>query len=232
MRKEYKCVFFDLDHTLWDYERNAEETLADLYREHALDQAGIPDATSLYRRFREVNLALWDLYDRNLCDQNYIRTERFKRILEHFSVVSPELCNTLSEQYLDSCPRKNHLIPHAHETLEYLAGKYQLTVVTNGFEEIQHQKLASGDLRKYFKHIVTSQKAGHKKPAEGIFHYAMNANGVSCDQVVMIGDNLVTDMGGAIASSIDTVFLNRDNVKHQTRVTHEISCLSELPNIL
>lgn len=230
--RKYKCVFFDLDHTLWDYEKNAEETLRELYESFNLLSYGIPDSASLYQRFKTVNLALWDLYDRNLCDQAHIRTQRFKQILDHFSVGDIDLSERLSVNYLDICPTKNHLIPHAQDVLDYLAGRYEMTVVTNGFEEIQNIKLSSGNLHRYFRHIVTSQRAGYKKPSGKIFEFAMNANGVKSHETVMIGDNLVTDIGGARGAQIDTIFLNRDQVNHSEVINHEITCLSELKNIL
>jgi putative hydrolase of the HAD superfamily len=165
-------------------------------------------------------------------DQAYIRTQRFKQILEHFGAYEEKLSDTLSSEYLDSCPKRPNLIPHAEPILEYLRSKYSLTVVTNGFEEIQNVKLTSGNLHRFFNHIVTSQKAGHKKPSEKIFEFALSLNSAECCDVVMIGDNLVTDMGGARAARIDTIFLNRDKITYTDKVNYEISCLSELTNIL
>jgi YjjG family noncanonical pyrimidine nucleotidase len=230
--KKYKCIFFDLDHTLWDYETNAKETLVELYTEFDLRPKGVRDPESFYLKFKEVNLALWDLFDRELASQQYIRTERFKRILEHFSAYAEDLSEALSNEYLKRCPTKNNLMPFATEVLEYLHRHYRLTVITNGFEEIQHTKLSSGNLHRFFDHIVTSQKAGYRKPSKEIFHYAMTANEIKCSEVIMIGDNLVTDVGGARNASIDTIFFNPEKVNHTSSISHEISCLSELKKIL
>jgi YjjG family noncanonical pyrimidine nucleotidase len=230
--KKYKCIFFDLDHTLWDYETNAKETLVELYREFNLEAKGVTDAESFYQQFKKVNLALWDLYDRELASQQYIRIERFKRILDHFSSYHEKLSNDLSDEYLSRCPTKSNLMPYANEVLEYLSSNYRLTVVTNGFEEIQNVKLSSGNLHRFFDHIITSQKAGYRKPSQKIFEYAMEANGVKCCDVVMIGDNLVTDVGGARSASIDTIFFNPEKITHTSKMDHEISCLSELKKIL
>jgi FMN phosphatase YigB (HAD superfamily) len=163
MEKRYKCIFFDLDHTLWDYESNARETLIELYDAYDLRSRGVSDAASFCRQFTKVNLALWDLYDTNQVDQQYIRRERFKQILEHFNAYDEKVSEELSEEYLLECPKKANLIPHAVDVLEYLACHYALTVVTNGFDEIQQVKLNSGNLHRFFKHIVTSQKAGSMK---------------------------------------------------------------------
>jgi YjjG family noncanonical pyrimidine nucleotidase len=230
--KKYKCIFFDLDHTLWDYETNAKETLFELYDEFTLQSKGVSTPELFYKQFREVNLALWDLYDRELVSQQYIRVERFKRILTHFSAYHENLSNDLSDEYLSRCPTKTNLMPFATEVLEYLSTHYRLTVVTNGFDEIQNVKLSSGNLHRFFDHIITSQKAGYRKPSQKIFEYAMNANGVKCCDVIMIGDNLVTDVGGARGASIDAVFFNPEKLGHTAEMNHEISCLSELKKIL
>jgi YjjG family noncanonical pyrimidine nucleotidase len=231
-QKRYKCIFFDLDHTLWDYETSARQTLAELFHSFDLRARGVTDADSLYQQFRKVNFALWDLYDRDLITQDVIRKERFKQILEFFNAYEPELSESLSREYLEACPRKGNLIPHAAVVLDYLSAHYKLTIVTNGFEEIQHVKLCSGNLLNYFDHIVTSQKAGHRKPSQKIFEYAMNINGIKCCDAIMVGDNLITDIGGARGASIDTIYFNPEKLSHQSKTDHEISCLSELKNIL
>lgn len=230
--RKYKCIFFDLDHTLWDYETNAKETLQELYFRYRLDQQGILSAQALYEQFTIVNNRLWELYDRGIIGSEVIRKERFRQILVHFGANDEKLCNDLSHDYFHTCPTKGNLIPYALETLEYLSKHYSLTVVTNGFDEIQQVKLRAGNLHAYFDHVVTSQKAGCKKPAREIFQYAMNANGVKAHEVVMIGDNLITDIGGARNASIDAIFFNPEGRVHDHETTHEITCLSQLPDIL
>jgi YjjG family noncanonical pyrimidine nucleotidase len=230
--KVYKCIFFDLDHTLWDYETNSCDTLRELYQSYNLFDHGVHNFDSFHRQFKRVNVQLWDLYDRGMINNEIIRKERFKQILEYFSINHEKLTQDLSLDYLNRCPTKGNLLPHAIETLQYLSQHYSLSVITNGFEEIQNIKLSAGKLHHFFAHIVTSQKAGHKKPCREIFDYAMKANGVSCREVIMIGDNLITDIGGAHNASIDTVFFNPEQLKHTTIVKHEIRSLAELQHIL
>lgn len=232
-QQKYKCIFFDLDHTLWDYETNSRETLFELYDTYKLHEKGVTDKQSLYAQFRKVNLELWDLYDRELVNHDYIRIERFKQILEHFNAYDEKLSTDISVDYLRICPCKGNLMPFAIEVLDYLLEKkYRLTVVTNGFEEIQSMKLASGKIARYFDFVVTSQKAGHRKPSEKIFQYAMAANNTVCDEVMMVGDNLITDIGGARKMNIDSVFFNPEKIAHNSPVHREISCLSELKEML
>lgn len=229
--RRYKCIFFDLDHTLWDYECNARETLLELHSSYKLLDKGI-QFEDFHQHFKIVNFRLWELYDRGLIDNQIIRHERFKQILEPFHAYEEKLCADLSHEYLYACPKKANLVPFAKEVLEYLSARYSLTVVTNGFEEIQTVKLLSGNITHYFNHVITSQKAGFKKPSREIFDYALSVNNLQCHEVIMIGDNLITDIGGARNASINTVFYNPAAAPHSTEVNHEIRRLSELKNIL
>jgi putative hydrolase of the HAD superfamily len=228
----YKCIFFDLDHTLWDYEKNSRETLADLYEHFTLKQHGVTDVDQFSVIFKDVNEKLWELYDRGLIDSDYIRRERFKQILQKFDAYTEELSSALSHEYLHNCPKRNNLMPHAFETLQYLSERYNLTVVTNGFEEIQHTKLTSSNLLHFFDHVVTSQKAGHKKPAREIFEYALRSNAINAPEAMMVGDNLITDIGGARNASIDVTFFNPFETEHEETLHYEIKNLKELCDLL
>jgi YjjG family noncanonical pyrimidine nucleotidase len=230
--KNYKCIFFDLDHTLWDYETNSAETLFELYEGYDLCSKGVPLFEDFLNRFKKVNTDLWNLYDTGLIGSEVIRQERFKQILEPFNAYESKLSDDLSRDYLDICPRKSKLMPHATDVLNYLKQYYRLAVITNGFEEIQHQKLTAGSLHSYFDHVVTSQKAGHKKPSREIFECALQLNGVKNIEAVMVGDNLITDIGGAKNASIDAVFFNSVEVVHNESLHYEIRSLDELRVIL
>ncbi len=231
--KKYSCIFFDLDHTLWDYETNSKETLEELYGQYQLREKGIQNFNSFHQRFQEVNAALWVLYDTGQIGSEIIRKERFKQILEAFDAYDEKLNQDISHDYLMTCPNKGNLIPGAITVLEYLKDRsYNLSVITNGFEEIQNLKLTSGNLHGYFDHIITSQKAGHRKPAPEIFQFAMQAHKVQNSESLMIGDNLITDMGGAKKAGIDTVYYNPDSNPHNETLHHEISKLEELLQIL
>lgn len=233
LRKDhYTCIFFDLDHTLWDYETNSKETLDELFITYALAEKGVTDTESFLREFKRVNAELWVLYDAGKIDSEVIRAERFKQILQAFNAYEDKLCREISHEYLYTCPKKGNLMPHAIETLEYLSGKYKLSIITNGFEEIQNTKMTSGNLHAYFDHIVTSQQAGFKKPSKEIFEYTLTRNSIGSHQAVMIGDNLVTDIGGARQAAIDSVFFNFEQLKHDSEIHVEINSLHELCELL
>lgn len=231
--KKYSCIFFDLDHTLWDYETNSKETLEELYGQYNLSEKGVHQFNAFHQRFQEVNATLWELYDTGKIGSEVIRKERFKQILEAFDAYDEQLNQDISHDYLMTCPKKGNLMPGAINVLEYLKDRsYNLSVITNGFEEIQHLKLTSGNLHGYFDHIITSQKAGHRKPAPEIFQFAMQAHNVQSHESLMIGDNLITDIGGAKKAGIDNVYYNPESIPHNETLHHEISRLEELLQIL
>lgn len=231
-KNQYKCIFFDLDHTLWDYETNSRDTLQELFDTHRLQEKGVTDLESFHREFRRVNTALWDLYDHGKIGSEVIREQRFKQILDAFNAYDKKLSDEISTEYLYACPKKGNLMPHAHEILSYLKQYYKLSIITNGFEEIQNMKLTSGNLHQYFDHIITSQKAGHKKPSPQIFEYSLLQNEIVAHQAVMIGDNLLTDIAGARKASIAHVFYNPEKNPHNEQVTLEIESLQQLQGYL
>ncbi len=182
--------------------------------------------------FYVVNNELWDQYDRGQLHRDVIRLERFHKILLAHGVDDYELSLKLSAEYLEHSPKKKNLIEGCKETLDYLLPKYPMVIVTNGFDEIQSTKLSSSGIAPYFKDVVTSARAGHKKPAKEIFEFALRENNFAPHEAIMIGDNLLTDIAGARNASVDTVFFNPNKIKHQTTVDFEIASLPELMNFL
>jgi putative hydrolase of the HAD superfamily len=182
--------------------------------------------------FKKINTGLWHLYDTGQIKQDVIRQHRFHRVFQEFGVEQYELSLQFSGDYVSLSPKKKNLLPHAKEVLDYLQPNYPMHIITNGFSEIQATKLTSSGIYHYFKSIVTSEKAGHKKPSKEIFEYAMIENNLLPHEVIMIGDNLLTDMAGARNASIDTIFFNPEKITHQELITHEIFSLHELNSLL
>lgn len=228
----YQCVFFDLDHTLWDYESNCAETLQELYRRYGLEHRGVASFPEFLKTFFRINNHLWDDYDRGHIHRDVLRFERFHRVLKEVGVDDYEMSLRLSHDYVSESPGGKNLMPQAIETLDYLVSAYPLYIITNGFDEIQSKKLASSGIHKYFKKIITSEQAGYKKPQREIFDYALRQDGFQSHQAIMIGDNLLTDMAGARNAQLDHVFFNPGKIIHQESVTYEINNLEELKSIL
>jgi YjjG family noncanonical pyrimidine nucleotidase len=228
----YRCILFDLDHTLWDFETNSHQTLLELYTQYNLQERGVQSFEVFYNTFVEINTRLWEQYDLGLVSRETIRFERFHGILAQLGVDDVPLSLTLSDEYVKQSPRKSGLMPDALEVLNYLHPRYPMTIVTNGFEEVQYTKLNSSGLTPFFTHVVTSARAGYKKPAKEIFEFALTEGGFKPHEAVMIGDNLLTDIEGAHNASVDTIFFNPARVPHQARPKYEIHQLKQLIDIL
>jgi putative hydrolase of the HAD superfamily len=228
----YQHIFFDLDHTLWDFDRSSCETLEELYHIHNLRLFNDIRAEDFISTFHRINRDLWSLYSAGQITQSELRSFRFSRVLASLEIEAEHLAGLLSEQYIKLCPQKPHLQPFAKEVLDYLQHKYTLHIITNGFSDIQGIKLKSSGITSYFTHIVTCDDAGCKKPDIGIFTYALQRSNTAPAQSLMIGDDLDADVEGARNAGIDHVFYNYDNRRHEAVPTYEITCLSELMKLL
>jgi YjjG family noncanonical pyrimidine nucleotidase len=228
----YECIFFDLDHTLWDFETNSGEALAELYKHYELEKKSAASPAEFSKTFTKINTGLWDRYDRGELHRDVLRNERFHLVLSAIGINDYEMSLRFSGDYLNLSPKKKNVMPGAIETLDYLVARYPLYIITNGFDEVQLIKMTSAGIHHYFKKIFSSEKIGHKKPSREIFEHALSANSFRVEQAVMIGDNLLTDMQGARNARMDHVFFNPNHVAHQDPVTYEIHHLSELKNIL
>jgi YjjG family noncanonical pyrimidine nucleotidase len=230
-KKNYKCVFFDLDHTLWDYETNSEEALKELYEKYGLCDHCTP-FEQFYKGFVRINNEIWDQHDRGLVGKDVIRNERFHRVFLDAGLDNYKLSLDFSAEYISESPKKKNLVAHAKDVLDYLRPRYPLYIITNGFEEIQATKMASSGITDYFRGVITSARAGYKKPEKEIFEFALKENGFVCSDSIMIGDNLLTDIAGARSALVDTVFYNPYKAPHAEPVTYEIHSLKELTQIL
>ncbi len=230
--KRYKAVFFDLDHTLWDYEKNSVETLTELYEEFELSKRPKPELKDFIETFDKVNTRLWANYNKGHIGREVIRDQRFKKILAVFNIRNDVMARKMSEEYIKRCPTKTHLFPHAETTLRYLQPRYDLYILTNGFNDVQDEKLRRSKLKGFFRNIITSESSGHRKPSAQIFHHSLDIARVSAHEAVMIGDNLHADIIGARNANMDHIYFNPSRSGHKESVTYEINCLSELPNIL
>lgn len=224
----YSHVFFDLDHTLWDFARNSEETLRELHDELQLEALGAVTAEAFLDRYYHHNRYCWQQYRTGQMTKEQVRVDRFIYTLHDFGISQTKTAYTLADEYLARSPHKPHLLPHAKATLDYLQSKYPLHLITNGFEEVQHTKLKVSGLARYFTSITTSEKAGVLKPHEGIFTYALQQANAKASEVIYIGDNLEADVLGAQAAGWHQVYFNPAQQPHVAAPTFEISALNQL----
>jgi len=230
--KIYKHILFDLDHTLWDFEKNSSEALHEVYDIFDLQKHRKFSGSLFVSKFKEVNANLWDLYNHDKIDQDYLRKERFKIVLTDLGLEKKEVPDNIGEVYIEICPAKSNVIPYAFEILNYLKEKYQLHIITNGFEDVQDTKLKSSNLKDYFDKVVTSERVGYKKPSKEMFNKAIEWIGGNKKDFIMIGDNIDTDIKGALNAELDAVFFNPERASHDLDVTHEVYSLKELMIIL
>jgi putative hydrolase of the HAD superfamily len=230
---KYKHLFFDLDHTLWDFDTNSAQTLKALYDEYDLPAMKITSFNDFYTFYKAHNHRLWDKYSKGLIKQDELRWKRMWYTLLDFKIGNEKLAKEMSGRYLTILPNQKALFDYTFEILDYLTQKkYQLHIISNGFEEVQFNKLQKADIKKYFTQIITSECSNHTKPQKEIFEYAMQKAGATLKESIMIGDNLDADIQGAINAGMDSIFVNHINATTDLQPTYTIYHLKELEAIL
>lgn len=231
--KKYRHLFFDWDHTLWDFEQNSKSSLANLFEDLGLQGHGIPGFEPFFERYITINELKWDMYREGKIDKQTLRETRFRETFREFGVEHQELAWELEVRYIQETPFQKHLIEGAREVLETLKERgYQLHVITNGFHESQNIKFTESGLEPLFDLLLCSDQVGVNKPDPKIFRKALQLTGAERKESLMIGDNLVADCVGARAQGIDQVYFNPEGTPHHEVVTYEIRRLEELLRIL
>jgi putative hydrolase of the HAD superfamily len=227
----YEHIFFDLDHTLWDFSANCTETLTDLYERHQLIRLNIP-LPDFITHYREINDSMWDDLHKGKVTIEQIRNHRFSLTFQRFGLDVSHVPVGMDEQFIALCPTKANVFPHTHTILDYLSNNYVLHILTNGFRETQRTKLKSAGLEHYFEHVIHADDSGFMKPDKRMFDYALKTAGIEVHQCIMIGDDLYADVLGAKNVGMDHVYVNRFNTPHNEILTYEIDCLSNLKTFL
>lgn len=228
----YKHLFFDLDHTLWDFDANAKETLTEIFALFELSAIITSPFDDFYRKYLFHNEVLWDRYHKGLISSDELKWKRMWRTLLDFKIGDEVLSKKMSEKFLEILPTKKLLFPYTREILDYLRDKeYVLHLITNGFEKTQWSKLNNSGLGHYFTHVITSETSNSLKPKKEIFEYAMNKATASLPESIMIGDNLDADIQGAINAGMDSVFVNHINSPVPLQPTYTVYHLKELETI-
>jgi putative hydrolase of the HAD superfamily len=229
----YRHLFFDLDHTLWDFDANAMETLNNVYEQLQLKAKGIEDFERFCKQYLHHNAILWDQYHKGLINTDDLKWKRMWRTLLDFKIGNEELAKKMSFEFLEILPTKQNLFPYTHEILKHLKEKgYVLHLITNGFEKTQWRKLDNSNLGHYFNEVITSETSNSVKPNKEIFEYALKITNADLHQSIMIGDNLDADILGAINAGMDSIFVNHVNASlNGIQPTFVIYHLKELEEI-
>ena len=229
----YKHVFIDLDDTIWDFHLNAKNSLHTAFNNLGLD-AHFESFEYFFQLYLKRNHELWDLYGKGEISKTTLQAERFRYPLLQAGIESEELGKKMGEMYLKLLPERTILIPHARELLDYLSAKYTLTIISNGFMEVQHRKLKNSNIAHYFAHVVLSEDVNVLKPDRKIFDFALKLNDAKAEESIMIGDIFQADVIGAKNAGIDQIFFNRHKreLNENETATYIVNSLEEIFEIL
>ena len=228
MFKNKTDIFFDLDHTLWDFEKNSALAFEKIFKKHQLDL----NLEEFLLHYIPTNLKYWKLYRDEKISQEDLRYHRLKEVFDLMNKeVVDEMIHLLSHEYIYYLPQFNYLYEGAWEILDYLFPKYKLHIITNGFQTVQAGKLKNSNIEHFFQTITNSEMAGVKKPNPLIFEYALKKANATKSKSIMIGDSLEADIEGAINVGLDAIFFNEFNVSVDEKI-HQVNHLMLLKEYL
>ncbi|RAR74290.1 YjjG family noncanonical pyrimidine nucleotidase [Flavobacterium aciduliphilum] len=226
--KQITDIFFDLDHTLWDFEKNSALAFESVFKKHQIRV----DLNEFLLYYIPLNKKYWELYRQEKVTQIELRHGRLKDAFDLLKYeIDSTLIQTLSEEYIFFLPQFNHLFEGTIEVLEYLQPKYKLHIITNGFQEVQDGKMKNSGITRYFQTVTNSEMAGVKKPNPKIFEYALNAANASKESSIMIGDCIDADVNGALEFGIDAIHFNESKIEIPSHIK-QVNSLIELKKYL
>ena len=233
---KYKHLFFDLDHTIWDFEANSRQTLEELFHSFKLETRGVHNFDLFHKNYLVHNDKLWDRYRKGFVKVDELRWKRMWLTLLDFKIADEALAREMGVHFLELLPTRKLLFPYTRDILDYLTEKkYLLHLITNGFEKTQHIKLKYSGLDKYFIEVITSERSNSLKPHKEIFDYAFKKTGAKPEESIMIGDTVDVDILGAVNAGIDQVHVNhltKEPVLVNDKFpTYTVYSLRELENI-
>lgn len=227
MKTNIEHIFFDLDHTLWDFDKNSGLSFKQIFEEHNIKLS----LEAFLKEYEPVNLSYWKLYREEKITKSTLRYRRLKDVFDLFNFeISDDFIDKISEDYIKYLPNNNHLINGAIDVLTYLKPKYNLHIITNGFEKVQKIKLKNSKISTFFDIIVSSESVGVKKPNAKVFEFALNEAKANTKNSIMIGDSYEADVLGAKAVGITPIFYNEKNVDVDVSIK-SISSLMELKQL-
>ncbi|HAK00004.1 MAG TPA: noncanonical pyrimidine nucleotidase, YjjG family [Bacteroidales bacterium] len=229
--KHYKHIFFDLDRTLYDFDQNNRNTLKEIYTIAAKDHKDNGGFEKFLNAYKIINKGLWQKYKNKEISKEQLNHSRFSQTLQQTG-YDPNMAQNLADAYIRLSPFQVQLMPHCIEILDYLCGKYALHIITNGFSEIQFQKLERCRLSAYFQQILVSEEAGAQKPEMAIFDLAFSKTGATPQNSLIVGDDPQCDILGGMNAGMDQVWLFQPGETSEYKPTFAISSLLQLKDIL
>lgn len=231
MMPTYKAIFIDWDDTIGDFRGAEHAALCDLWQTYHLSVL-YPSFDDYYKVYHEHNLGLWERYGRSEVSKDFLQFDRFRFPIRTMPQMSEEekdrLAKLLGDDFLRLTSKYFRLLPDSAEVVRYLACKYPLTIVSNGFREVQYEKIRLSGLSDCFRHVVLSEEVGAQKPNPLIYERALELNGMRADEVLMIGDSWTSDIQGAIAAGIDQLWITRQEPDPRYPSTYRAQRLKEI----
>lgn len=225
-------VFFDLDRTLWDFERNSKQALLTLHSELGVIEL-IPNFYDFLNTYQRINNDLWIDYGKKKISKEALRIERFKQTLQKFNVFDLDLAERLNQGYIEISPNLTHTFPGALEVLKELKkSEYKIHIITNGFKEVQYHKIDNCGFSPYLDVILCSEDVGVNKPHPDIFHYALTKAIAKPEKSVMIGDDLHVDYHGALQAGLHAILFDPQQVRRKRNQDFHVADLRDIPKIL
>jgi putative hydrolase of the HAD superfamily len=222
MRDYIQHIFFDLDHTLWDFDKNSKLAFARMFHLHRITL----DLEEFITVYEPINFQYWKLYREEKVSKQQLRRGRFLEAFQVFGIHFNETdLDVLATSYIEELPKDNHLFDGVKDVLRYLESRYQLHIITNGFQEVQHLKLNNSGISSFFRTVTTSEEVGLKKPNPVIFQKALEKAAAEAHLSVMVGDTFEADILGAEAVGMETLFFNyrKEQIPPQYRKIDEIA---------
>lgn len=223
-----KHIFFDLDHTIWDFDRNAQETLLELYESYKLRDLGLKSAEEFISTYTENNHRLWAQYHIGKISKETLREQRFKKTFLDLGLSPNVIPANFENDYVNLGPSKKNLFDGAEKVLAYLQKKYTLHIISNGFKEATLTKMEVSNLNPYFKNVIISEEVGVNKPNKAIFEYALDLAKANKPESIMIGDSIEADIYGAQNFGMKAIFFNPNKLEKPSDVNQQIHHLEDL----
>lgn len=208
MKLKIRHVFFDLDHTLWDFDKNSGLTFQKIFELNKID-INLNDFLNVYE---PINFNYWKLYREEKVTKSELRYGRLKDAFDAINFkIEDSIINHFSDAYIEYLTTFNHLFEGTLEILDYLQDDYQLHIITNGFDEAQERKMVNSNIRHYFKTVTNSEMVDVKKPNPKIFNFALDLANANANESIMIGDNIEADIEGAKNVGMQTILFDEKN---------------------
>ena len=221
-------LFLDLDDTILDFHKAERIALG-----KTLGQFGLEPTDEVLDRYHVINKWHWEQLELGKMTRDEVLVKRFEATFREFGKdVDAAAC---TEAYTVNLSQGHYFLPGAEEAVMALSKKYRLFLASNGTASVQHGRMTSANLYRFFEQAFVSQEIGHNKPSLAYFEGCFaRIPGFDKEKAMIVGDSLSSDIKGGINAGIRTVWVNPGHAAAPAdiRPDHEIEALHQLPALL